>query len=142
MDIVALKYHLPSTEKIFKDEKIQFCLPSLCVFSWKFCKYWLILEQYPVYVSTQCLFSRESFVALCSILDFLCRLLISLQNHLFRKTPSGKPSVCQTAETVWIQIRPDFLFSLILVNGPNYLPRLSAKDIEDKIVKRCSKVKL
>ena len=32
----------------------------------------------------------------------------------------------------------DFLFGLILVNGPNYLQRLSVKGIEDKIVNRCS----
>ena len=45
MVIVALKYPLPGTEKIFKEE-FQICLPSLCEFNW------LILEQYPVYVST------------------------------------------------------------------------------------------
>ena len=36
MGIVAVKYHLPSTEKIIKEEKIQIWLPSLCVFSWNF----------------------------------------------------------------------------------------------------------
>ena len=36
MGIVALKYHLTSTEKIIKEEKFQICLPSLGIFSWRF----------------------------------------------------------------------------------------------------------
>ena len=36
MGIVALKYQLPSTEKIIKKEKFQICFPSLCLFSWRF----------------------------------------------------------------------------------------------------------
>ena len=36
MGIVALKYNLPSTEKIIKQERFKICLPSLCVYSWHF----------------------------------------------------------------------------------------------------------
>ena len=43
MGKVALKYHLPSTEKIIKEEKIQICLPSLCVLSWRFVNIWFVL---------------------------------------------------------------------------------------------------
>ena len=44
---------------------------------------------------------------------FFCQLLISFfQNQLFRKILSGILSECQT---VWIQIRPNILLSLILV---------------------------
>ena len=42
---------------------------------------------------------------------FWCQLIF-FQNRLFRKILSGIPSVCQT---VWMQIRPDFLLGLIWV---------------------------
>ena len=52
MGIVALKYHLPSTEKNKIGEIPDLLTLVVCILL-AFCKYWLILEQYPVYVCTQ-----------------------------------------------------------------------------------------
>ena len=57
-------------------------------------------------------------ITLCSLcpsgkfFPLFCRLSIFFQNQLFRKIISGIQS---EFHTVWIQIRPDFLSGLILV---------------------------
>ena len=52
------KYQLPNTKKNNERGKNPDLLTfAVCIFL-KFCKFWLILEQYPVYVSTQCLYTE------------------------------------------------------------------------------------
>ena len=67
-------------------------------------------------------------LALCPLINFPCFIVVCLfffQNQLFQKILSRIPSECQTD---WIQIRPDILPGLILVQyvckGHEQMPRV------------------
>ena len=59
------------------------------------------------------------------------------KNHLFLKNLSGIPSECRT---IWIQIRPDVLSSLISDLGLNYLQSYPQMTVVGKELTLCKLV--